>query len=145
MSYCKIEAPYPPAPRGEKRIIFALDPHDSDAEQDQFMLQLIPARVLEVSKTDAANALMLPGKVEQHNLDGYNVPYFHVELAHDFASTMMSVEHDDGVKVQKRVPMAQPPIFPYSSAHPVVVYLPKDVELHYSVWYGGEQMQAVSE
>lgn len=145
MSYCKIAAPYPPAPRGEKRIIFALDPHGEDVEQQQFMLQLIPGRMMTMSKTDAINRLMLGGKVEQHTLEGYDAPYFHVELNRDYASTRMGFAHDDGVKVQKLVSMTQPPMFPYSSAHPVVVYLPEDAELHYSVWYGGEPMQAASE
>jgi ecotin len=145
MSYCKITAPYPPAPRGEKRIVFALDPHGDDVEHQQFMLQLIPARAFEMSKTTAANHLMLHGKVVRHNVKGYDAPYFHVELARNFASTLMALEEDDGEKVYKSVPMAQPPLFPYSSAHPVVVYLPQDADLHYSVWYGGESMQATSE
>lgn len=145
MPYCKIDAPYPPAQRGEKRVIFALDPHGEDVEQQQFMLQLIPARTFEMSKTTAANVLMLRGKVEQHTLEGYDATYFHVELARDYASTMMAMMGDDGVQVRKVVPMTQPPIFPYSSAHPVVVYMPEDVELHYSVWYGGETMEAAAE
>ncbi|KPA73311.1 ecotin putative (LiISP1) [Leptomonas pyrrhocoris] len=146
MSYCKIAALYPQAPRGEKRIIFALDPLGEEVEQQQFMLQLIPARVMKVSKTDAGNVLVLQGKIEQHTVEGGDVPYFHVELAREYASTRRDVaDDDDGVKVRQLVPMTQPPMFPYSSVYPVVVYLPEDVELHYSVWYGEEPMQAGSE
>ncbi|KPI84853.1 Ecotin-like protein 1 [Leptomonas seymouri] len=147
MPFCKVDAQYPPAPHGEKRIIFALDPQGTDMEQQRLMLQLIPSRMLEVSKTDAINILDLNGKVERHTLEGSDAPYFHVELANEYAVARRGLGEgeDDGVKVKKLVPMAQPPMFPYSHAQPVVVYLPKDVELHYNVWFGGEVMKAASE
>lgn len=145
MSYCTIEAPYPRPESGEKRIIFPLDPKGEDAEREQLMLQLIPGRVLEMSRNTAANHQILSGTVEQRAVEGWGAPYFHVTLAKEAASTLMHIHDDDGEKVRKFVPMSEPTMVPYSSAAPVVVYLPKDAELRYSIWCGGEVMQGATE
>lgn len=146
MSYCKIEAPYPTAEAGEKRVIFALDHKGDEAEQEQYMLQLIPGRVLELSREDAANHQALGGSIEQHSVEGWGATFFHVKLEKQAASTLMHV-HDEGhgEKVRKFVAMSTAPMFPYRSRYPVVVYLPKDAELRYGVWCGGRQMQAATE
>ncbi|AYU77446.1 ISP / inhibitor of serine peptidase [Leishmania donovani] len=146
MSYCKIEAPYPTAEAGEKRIIFALDPKGDEAEQEQYMLQLIPGRVLEMSRNDAANHQTLGGSIEQHTVEGWGAKFFHVKLAKQAASTLMHVHDEDhSEKVRKFVAMPNAPLFPYRSRCPVVVYLPNDAELRYGIWCGGQQMQAVTE
>ncbi|KAG5509214.1 hypothetical protein GH5_06294 [Leishmania sp. Ghana 2012 LV757] len=146
MAYCKIEAPYPSAEPGEKRIIFALDPKGDDAEQDQYMLQLIPGRVLELSASDAANHQLLGGSIERLTVEGWDAPFFRVKLANEVTSTLMQTrDGDNGETVRKFIAMTETPMFPYTSRFPAVVYLPDDAELHYSIWGGGEQMQAATE
>ncbi|CAM42051.1 putative ecotin [Leishmania braziliensis MHOM/BR/75/M2904] len=146
MSCCKMEAPYPHAESDEKRIVFALDPKGDDAERDQYRLQLIPGRVLEMSRNDAANHQTLSGSIEQHTVEGWGAPFFHVKLAKEAAATLMQVHSEDHVeKSRKFVALSNTPLVPYTSRYPVVVYLPKDAELRYSIWCGGEQMQATTE
>ncbi|KAK7196549.1 inhibitor of serine peptidase (ISP) [Novymonas esmeraldas] len=146
MDYCRIEAPYPKAESGEKRIVFALDPKGDHAEQARHMLQLIPGRVTEMSRGEAANHQILGGNIEQHTVEGWGAPYFRITLAKDAASTLMHVlDENKQERVRKFVAMSSPPMFPYASDHPVVVYLPKDAELRYSIWSGGEPQQAGTE
>ncbi|KAG5509065.1 hypothetical protein JKF63_06073 [Porcisia hertigi] len=144
MSYCRIEAPYPDAESGDKRIIFPLDPKGDDAERDEYMIQLIPGRMLQVSPSDAAGQ-MLEGTIEQCTVEGSDAPFFRVKLAKELASTNVDTG-SEGNADQARVfvGMANPTLFPYTSRHPVVVYLPKDAELRYSIWFGGQPMQSAT-
>ncbi|GET87218.1 ecotin, putative [Leishmania tarentolae] len=146
MSHCKIVASYPEVAAGEKRIIFALDPKGDKAEQEQYMLQLIPGRVLEMSHNDAANLPMLSGSIEQHTVEDGDAVFFRVKLEKQLPSTLMHIhDEDDNEKVRQFVGMANTPMFPYTSRYPVVVYLPNDAALHYCIWCGGHQMQAATE
>lgn len=152
--YCTIEAPYPEAGVGEKRIVFALDPQGEDDEMDGWMLQLIPGRMTRMSQSEAAaDTQVLEGTVEEKVVEGWGYPYYRVELGD--CSTSEPSPADGGAaggeeeveeeQVTKFVTISSQATFPYNSKVPVVVYLPKDAELRYSIWTATEVVPVKAE
>lgn len=147
MSRCKVEAPYPEPADGKKRVIFFLDPAESrTAEAMNYRVQLLPGRSMTLSKTDAANITALPGEIKERTVEGWGFDYYDVKISNEaIATRMLLLDDDDGVPVRKFVPIASPKLIRYNSNAPVVVYLPEDAELRYSVWTAGEEAVAVRE
>lgn len=145
MSFAKIDGDFPAPDDKKKRVVaFALEPYGEENELNDHMLQIIPGRVLSVSKTDAMNIQILGGTVERMTKD--DKTYYDVELSEQAASTRMALPGtDDGVKVKKFIPMANPPVFQYDSREPVVVHAPQGVEIRYSLWTANEVQRATTE
>ncbi|EPY29525.1 ecotin [Strigomonas culicis] len=145
MAYCTVDIDYAEPVEGNKRIIFALDPFDPSFEAAHCRLQLIPGRMVELARADASSAPTLGGTVEEMLLESGPTCYF-VDLAEELVMTRIALHAAaDEEKVRHFVPLADAPVFRYNSRFPVVVYLPEDAELRYSVWTSGGEMTAQEE
>lgn len=147
MLNCKIEAPYPEPEEGEKRVIFALDsPSSRQKEILGYRLQLIPGRTVTMTKGEAINVRAFDGKIEERTVEGWGYDYYKVRLSNNAISTNMMYTGDDGdMQVTKFVPISRPQLVRYNSYAPVVVYIPEDAELRYSVWTSGDDEYASPE
>ncbi|RNF22092.1 ecotin [Trypanosoma cruzi] len=123
------QAPYPEATPNQKRYVIFLEEKDYDSELEEYKLQLIPGRVM---KVDPVNRCFIAGSVKEKTIPGWGYNYYVVEMG-PMATTLMAVP-PGSPPVRKFVPMAERPFIPYNSKLPVVVYMPKEGELHYRVW-----------
>lgn len=135
MSYCKIEAPYPPAGEGQKRIIFALEPHEEQEERDSYMLQIFPG--YEVDAAADVDENTVTGNIEECSVEGYGYSYYRVKV-----DSAVAPEPAHSTAPRRFVTVANLPMVAYDSRRPVVVYLPEDAQLRYSVWTSGKEMVA---
>ncbi|RNF09885.1 ecotin [Trypanosoma conorhini] len=122
-------APYPEPTPEQRRYVIFLDAKGDEEEADDYKLQLIPGRVLDV---DPVNAHSIEGSVQERLIAGWGYPYYVVE-AGAMRSTAMAVPPGTP-PVRRFVALADRPFIRYNSRLPVVVYVPEQLELHYRVW-----------
>ncbi|KEG10546.1 ecotin [Trypanosoma grayi] len=122
------KAPYPAPTADQKRLVIFLDERGAE-EKREFKLQLIPGRVETV---DATNRHFIAGDVKEETINGWGYTYYVVHMG-ELAGTLMTSMPGDTPK-PRFVAMVNKPLIPYNSKLPVVVYVPKDAELHYRVW-----------
>lgn len=83
------------------------------------------------------NRHFMGGTIEEKNLDGWGYTYYVAETSGNVGSTMMACP--DG-KLTKQFIHLQPMTVNYNSRLPIVVYVPKDLEVKYTIWSAGKKM-----
>ncbi len=130
-------APYPDVSKDQKRYAIFLEPKDNE---HLYKVELVVGKTIEV---DSCNQYMIGGLVDKKTLEGYGYDYFEVEQVGMPASTMMACP--DEKKHQAFVKMTAQTITSYNSKLPIVVYAPKDVEVHYRIWSTSEESTLAEE
>jgi len=95
---------------------------------------------LQVGKTvevDAANRHFFGGAIQEETIDGWGFTLYRLRQLGPMAGTLMAV--DPGVpKVSRFVTLGgEPFLIRYNSRLPVVVYVPKGVEVRHRIWTAG--------
>lgn len=122
-------APYPDPTAEQRRYVVYLEPKEK--EISDYRVELIPGRVEQV---DGSNQYFLGGSVEEKVVEGWGYTY-HVVTLGPTASTRMMPLGDDAVMRPRFVAMHSDKLFVrYNSKLPIVVYTPKDAELHFRIW-----------
>lgn len=84
------------------------------------------------------NKHRMGGKMEEKNLDGWGYTYYEVESNGQATSTLMACP--DNKKTNQFIYM-QPQLLRYNSKLPIVVYVPKDMEVKYKIWKAESKFQ----
>lgn len=131
-------APYPKADAGHVRQVIHLP---AKPQEQDFKVEILAGKTLLVD----CNQQRLGGVLEEKNLEGWGYPFYRLEKVSGPMSTMMACP--DGKAHPEFVPVVgEGFMLRYNSKLPIVVYVPKDIEVRYRIWSASKQIkQAVSE
>ncbi|CCD11599.1 unnamed protein product [Trypanosoma congolense IL3000] len=119
------KVPYPqPEPDQNCCVLFLEEKPD---EEENYRLQLIPG----YATNDSAAPSTVSGVVREETIYGWGCNYYVVELGPRPTRRRSSQAFE---KPTRFVPISSKHLLRYNSRLPVVVYLPKGVELRYRVW-----------
>lgn len=120
-------APYPQAEKGQTRQVIYLPKLE---DEDHFKVELLIGKTLEVD----CNQHMMGGELATKTLQGWGYSYLVLEHLSAPASTMMACQNQ--AKTQKFIAanLGDRAIKRYNSKLPIVIYVPKDVEVKYRIW-----------
>ena len=128
---------FPPAGEGMVRHVLQLPPQ---ADESGFKLELIVGKTVE---TDAGNRYFFGGRIEEETIKGWGFTRYVVSDLGPLAGTLMAVD-PNAPKVARFVTLGGAPyIIRYNSRLPVVVYVPKGVEVRYRIWTAGAEVKAI--
>lgn len=123
---------FPEAKEGYQRIVIQL-PKVKNPEL--YRVQLIPGQVIEAD----CNTRSLRGDIDEKTAEGWGYSYWVVDDVKPGPTTMMACP--PGSKTTKFVPVYSDDddFIRYNPKLPLVVYVPKDVELRYKIWRAPEK------
>lgn len=121
---------FPAAQEGYERVVINL-PQVKDTER--FRVQLIPGQTIEAD----CNTRSLSGEIKRETAQGWGYDYWVVSKVGPGPTTMMACPNDS--KVEKFVAVYSDELIRYNPKLPVVVYVPKGVELRYKIWTAPEK------
>lgn len=126
-------APYPEAEKGFTRQVIHLP---AQADESAYKLEILAGKTLQVD----CNRQRLGGNLEARTQEGWGYNYYRLDNVSGPASTLMACP--DGKKTEAFVPVVGDGfLLRYNSKLPVVVYVPKDVEVRYRVWSASQDVQ----
>ncbi|WP_223414256.1 MULTISPECIES: serine protease inhibitor ecotin [unclassified Pseudomonas] len=131
-------APFPKAENGFTRQVIHLAPQ---AGEDNYQVEILAGKTL----TADCNRQRLGGMLEEKNLEGWGYPFYRLEKVIGPMSTLMACP--DGKSKQDFVPVVGDGFrLRYNSKLPIVLYVPKDVEVRYRIWSAsGKVEKAIQE
>ena len=119
-------APFPKAENGFTRQVIHLA---LQAGEDNYQVEILAGKTLTVD----CNRQRLGGMLEEKNLEGWGYPFYRLEKVIGPMSTLMACP--DGKSKQDFVPVVGDGFrLRYNSKLPIVLYVPKDVEVRYRIW-----------
>lgn len=123
--------PYPEAIDSLERYVIYVEQRENE---DLFEVELIPGKMLEVD----CNNHRLIGELKEETVQGWGYNYHVYETEGHVASTMMMCHQPKTMKfVTGGSEMVR-----YNSRLPIVVYLPKGMDLKFKIWSAGEELSA---
>ncbi|RON02614.1 serine protease inhibitor ecotin [Pseudomonas brassicacearum] len=134
-SAAKLEdvAPYPKAESGFTRQVIHLAPQ---TREDSYLVEILAGKTLTVD----CNHQRLGGTLEEKNLEGWGYPFYRLEKVIGPMSTLMACP--DGKSKQDFVPVVGDGFrLRYNSKLPIVVYVPKNVEVRYRIWSASNKVE----
>ena len=119
-------APFPKADSGFTRQVIHLAPQQ---QEDSYQVEILAGKTLAVD----CNRQRLGGMLEEKNLEGWGYPFYRLEKVIGPMSTLMACP--DGKSRQEFVPVVGDGfMLRYNSKLPIVLYVPKEVEVRYRIW-----------
>lgn len=115
---------YPESMDDYDRYVIYLPQHDNE---EKVRLELIPGVIRQVD----CNTHWLTGEFETKEIEGMGYDYIVFNSSGDMASTRMACPDD---KLTEKFVAAQSHFGRYNSQLPVVVFVPKGIELKYKTW-----------
>lgn len=126
-------APYPKPDSGFTRQVIHLAPQTGE---DSYQVEILAGKTLDVD----CNRQRLGGMLEEKNLEGWGYPFYRLESVIGPMSTQMACP--DGQRKKDFVPVVGDGfMLRYNSKLPIVVYVPKDVEVRYRIWSASNKLQ----
>ena len=126
-------APFPKAENGFTRQVIRLVPQ---TREEDFQVEILAGKTLEVD----CNRQRLGGILEEKNLEGWGYPFYRLEKVIGPMSTLMACP--DGKRKQDFVPVVGDGfLLRYNSKLPLVLYVPKDVEVRYRIWSASNKVE----
>jgi ecotin len=130
---------FPPAEKGMVRYVLQLP---RQADESTFRVELIVGKTVQV---DERNRYFFSGKIEEETIKGWGYTQYKVSKLGQMAGTLMAVDPNTP-KVARFITLGGDPyIIRYSSRLPIVVYVPKGVEVRYRIWTAGPEVKAIEE
>jgi len=131
-------APFPKPDSGFTRQVIHLTP---PTREDDFQVEILAGKTLAVD----CNRQRLGGILEEKNLEGWGYPFYRLDKVIGPMSTLMACP--DGKSTQAFVPVVGDGfMLRYNSKLPIVLYVPKDIEVRYRVWSASSKVdKAVAE
>lgn len=117
---------WPKAESGYKRVVIQLP---TLKDEDAYRVELVPQKTM---KADC-NHIMINGKIETRPLTGWGYEYYVLSQIYPPASTRMAcipeITQSKSISIQTNLSFIR-----YNSKLPIVVYIPKDIQLSYRIW-----------
>jgi ecotin len=131
-------APFPKAEDGFTRQVIRLAPQ---TRENDFQVEILAGRTMTVD----CNHPRLGGMLDEKNLEGWGYPFYRLEKVIGPMSTLMACP--EGTSKQDFVPVVGDGfMLRYNSKLPIVLYVPKDIEVRYRIWSAsGKVEKAVNE
>ena len=130
-------APFPKPESGFARQVIHLAPQ---AREDDYQVEILAGKTLNVD----CNRQRLGGILEEKNLEGWGYPFYRLEKVIGPMSTLMACP--DGKSHQDFVPVVGDGfMLRYNSKLPIVLYVPKDVEVRYRIWSASSKVDKAVE
>lgn len=112
----------------------------SSTREVDFQVQILAGKTLEVD----CNRQRLGGILDEKNLEGWGYPFYRLEKVIGPMSTLMACP--DGKRQQDFVPVVGDGfMLRYNSKLPIVLYVPKDIEVRYRVWSASSKVEKAVE
>jgi len=122
--------PFPPAGEGMTRIAISLP-----AEKNEELLK-VELLIGKREMLDPANRYFFGGVLEKKSLEGWGYDYFILKSLGVMAGTLMAID-PSLPKVERFITLGgEPELHRYNSRLPMVIYVPKGVEVRYRIWRG---------
>lgn len=119
---------FPPAEEGMTRFVINLPQQDDEAN---FKVELNIGKTV---KTDGVNHYFFGGKLETETIAGWGFDRYILRKIGPMAGTLIGVDPDAPL-VERFVPVGgDAQLLRYNSRLPLVVYVPKGVEVRYRFW-----------
>ncbi|WP_149086839.1 serine protease inhibitor ecotin [Pseudomonas prosekii] len=126
-------APFPKPESGYTRQVIHLAPQ---TQEDAFQVEILAGKTLTVD----CNRQRLGGILEEKNLEGWGYPFYRLDKVIGPMSTMMACP--DGQSRKDFVPVVGDGfLLRYNSKLPIVLYVPKDVEVRYRIWSASSKVE----
>ncbi|WP_223458127.1 MULTISPECIES: serine protease inhibitor ecotin [unclassified Pseudomonas] len=126
-------APYPKAESGFTRQVIHLAPQP---RENDFQVEILAGKMMTVD----CNNPRLGGILEEKNLEGWGYPFYRLEKVIGPMSTLMACP--DGTRKQDFVPVVGDGfLLRYNSKLPLVLYVPKDIEVRYRIWSASNKVE----
>ncbi|MCO8314270.1 serine protease inhibitor ecotin [Pseudomonas mandelii] len=126
-------APYPKPESGFTRQVIHLTPHQ---QEEGYEIEILAGKTLTVD----CNRQRLGGMLEEKNLEGWGYPYYRLENVIGPMSTRMACP--GGKSKKDFVPVVGDGFrLRYNSKLPIVLYVPKDVEVRYRIWSASSHVE----
>ncbi|MCU1747885.1 serine protease inhibitor ecotin [Pseudomonas sp. 6D_7.1_Bac1] len=138
-SAAKLEdvAPYPKAESGFTRQVIHLAPQ---TREDNYQVEILAGKTLTVD----CNHQRLGGVLEEKNLEGWGYPFYRLEKVIGPMSTLMACP--GGQSKQDFVPVVGDGfLLRYNSKLPIVLYVPKDIEVRYRIWSASDKVEKTAQ
>jgi ecotin len=119
---------FPPAEEGMVRYVLQLPKQE---DESVFKVELIVGKTVQV---DEVNTYFFGGHIEKETIEGWGYPRYTVKKIGSMGGTLMAVD-PNASKVDRFITLGGEPYFiRYNSRLPIVVYVPKGVEVRYRTW-----------
>lgn len=126
-------APYPKAESGFTRQVIHLP---QQVKEDNYQIEILAGKTLSVD----CNRQRLGGVLDEKNLEGWGYPFYRLEKVIGPMSTLMACP--GGNSKQDFVPVVGDGfMLRYNSKLPIVVYVPKDIEVRYRIWSAADTVE----
>jgi ecotin len=126
-------APYPKAESGFTRQVIHLAPQP---REDDFQVEILAGKTMTVD----CNHPRLGGILKEKNLKGWGYSFYRLEKVTGPISTLMACPA--GTSKQDFVPVVGDGfLLHYNSKLPLVLYVPKDIEVRYRIWSASSKVE----
>jgi len=130
---------FPPAGEGMTRFVITLPPQ---ADEDLLKVQLLVGKSV---KLDPQNRYFFGGRLETETIQGWGYDRYVLKSLGPMAGTLMAVD-PNVPKVDRFITLGgEPQLLRYNSRLPLVIYVPKGVEVRYRIWRGDQKLLKASE
>ena len=127
----------PPADQGKIRYVLQLPAQD---DESAFKVELIAGKTVPV---DEKNKYFFGGTIKEETIKGWGFPRYIVSELGPMAGTRMAID-PNAPKVARFITLGGDPyLIRYNSRLPIVVYVPKGVEVRYRIWTAGAEAKAM--
>ena len=128
---------FPSAGEGMDRYVITLPKTE---HEEMLKVELLVGRTLML---ESQNLYFFAGRLETENLPGWGYDRYILKTLGPLASTLMAVD-PTAPKVKRFITLAGEPIlYRYNSHLPMVIYLPKGVEIKYRIWRADRMINSV--
>jgi ecotin len=126
-------APFSKPESGFTRQVIHLPPQ---TKEDDFQVEILAGKTLTVD----CNRQRLGGMLEEKNLEGWGYPFYRLDKVIGPMSTLMACP--DGESKKDFVPVVGDGfLLRYNSKLPIVLYVPKDIEVRYRIWSASSKVE----
>jgi ecotin len=128
---------FPPADEGMVRHVLMLPP-----QQDEDSLR-VELRIGKTVRTDAVNRYFFAGNLQAVNIDGWGFTRYVLPELGPMGGTLMAPD-PNAPEVERFITLGgEPQLLRYNSRLPLVVYVPKGVEVRHRIWRAGPEVKPV--